>query len=186
MTPKKQPPRSPQKRSRSEARHEDVDRSRKVTRRSTASAQANTIPRSPPHTPPPVGREEVSIRHSIPLSTCSAPIDPKSPLKKTPSTPQSLVKRVSHVDDPTIEREITRPIPPIVLSKHAWAPRHAVKINRHSFNTTTNSPSASSKGTRWVEVLGQVSRMYHYKRVPDDQVRFLLVKPGTFDEQINA
>ncbi|KAI4670651.1 uncharacterized protein J4E88_009743 [Alternaria novae-zelandiae] len=38
----------------------------------------------------------------------------------------------------------------------------------------------------WVEVLGQVSRMYHYKRIPNDQVRLLLVKPGTFDEQINA
>jgi len=28
--------------------------------------------------------------------------------------------------------------------------------------------------------------MYHYKRIPDNQVRLLLVKPGTFDEQINA
>jgi len=154
MTPKKQPPNSPQKRRRFEAQHDDMDRSPKVTRRSTASTRTNTIPRSPPHTPPHVGRGQASIRHSSTLPTYSTPVDPEAQLKETPNTPQSLVRRALQANVPTIERGIARPAPPIALSKQAWAQRYAVKINRHSFDTTTSSPSASSKGTKWAEVLG--------------------------------
>jgi hypothetical protein len=35
-------------------------------------------------------------------------------------------------------------------------------------------------------VLGQVSKMYTYSRIPKNQVRLLLIKPGGFDEQVNA
>ena len=163
-----------------------MDRSPKVTRRSTASARTNTIPRSPPHTPPHVGQGQASIRHSSTLPTYSTPVDLEAQFDDTPNTPQSLVKRALQANVTTAERGIARPAPPIALSKQAWAQRYAVKINRHSFNTTTSSPSASSKGTKWAEVLGQVSRMYHYKRIPEDEVRLLIIKPGTFDEQINA
>jgi len=39
---------------------------------------------------------------------------------------------------------------------------------------------------RWAEALVPLGRMYSYKRIPGNQVRLLVVKPGAFDEKINA
>ncbi|KAB2104030.1 hypothetical protein AG0111_0g7902 [Alternaria gaisen] len=185
MPPKKQRPNPTKKRPHSKTQNEPPDCPRKVTRRSTASARARAGPQFPPHTPPSVGREQTTARSSAPLPACSPGVEPEAQANATLNTRRSLLKRAVHPHNPPIERTVPS-TPPIALSKHSWASRSAVLINRGGFNTPTSESTGSSKSTKWADAIGQISKMYSYKRIPENQVRLLLIKPGSFDDQINA
>ncbi|KAH7345860.1 heterokaryon incompatibility protein-domain-containing protein [Pyrenochaeta sp. MPI-SDFR-AT-0127] len=52
--------------------------------------------------------------------------------------------------------------------------------------TTSNGQDGLSKTSKWAGLAGHVSKLYSYTRISKYQVRLLLIKPGSFDEQINA
>jgi hypothetical protein len=168
-----------QKRSHSNAQIEDT--SVKKSRRITRATRANDKLRSPPYTPP-------LSESDPPLATPSAGYQDKTvPMIasydsncETPSTPQSFPTRTNS-SSATISSS-----PPVSLSKFAWAPQSTVKIKRPGFRVHTSAQPGASTGSKWAVVLGQVSKMYTYTRIPKNQVRLLLIKPGAFDEQINA
>ncbi|KAG9185945.1 hypothetical protein G6011_02501 [Alternaria panax] len=186
MPPKKRATNSNKKQRRSQAQREPIDRPWKITRRFTASNQRNSGLRSTPETLPPFRQEQSTVRSSTPLLACNIDVEPEAQVNVASNTSQSLVKRALHADHPTIERGVVLSTPPIALSKLSWASPSAVKINRLGFNAPTSGPSDSSKGAKWAEVIGQVSRVYSYKHISENQVRLLLLKPGAFDEQVNA
>jgi hypothetical protein len=39
-------------------------------------------------------------------------------------------------------------------------------------------------GSRWASTLGKLGAVYNYTRIPSDKVRLLLLKPGTFEDDI--
>ncbi|KAF1830397.1 hypothetical protein BDW02DRAFT_582932 [Decorospora gaudefroyi] len=160
-------------------------RSPKTPRRTTRSTRASTAAQSPTPSPnepdpalfPDFRRSRGTARTTelqVFASDCA-----------TSNATQSLTPPTS-LSNRTNSSEATSSSPPIPLSKFDWAPRSSVKIKRTGFNTSTGAQSGLSKGGKWAGVLGQVSNLYHYARIPDNQVRLLLIKPGAFEDQINA
>ncbi|CAN9442971.1 unnamed protein product [Alternaria alternata] len=181
MAPKNQAPKPNRKRKRSKALDEPIEHSAKVyspfdsvrpaDRWPSISTMYSTIHRT---------------AESLFASRGIAAMEPEAEVDTTPSTPQTHTRSNIRSDEPTNEPEEIYMTPPVTLPKISWAPRSAVPINRLGFITPKSEPSSSSKGTNWAEVLGQVSKLYSYQRISKDRVRLLLIKPGTFEEQINA
>ncbi|RAR10736.1 HET-domain-containing protein [Stemphylium lycopersici] len=185
MTSTHQPPFSLKKRSLPEVSHELARRPRKMTRSTAKSTQAKSTSSPPPYTPRPTERKRTSnLKGSTSLNGTNM-ARASEPRDDTSVTPQ-FVLTCNTRESPSSEDEAEESSPPIILSKFKWASQSSVKIPKLGLYTPTGRQSETPAGANWAGVIGQVSKMYCYTRLPENRVRLLLIKPGTFDEQLNA
>ena len=110
--------------------------------------------------------------------------EPETRREDPPPTPQSLTKHLPYRTSGNVEHPTGFPIP-LKLSKKVWAPASSVKIPRLGFNTTARAQPGPWRGAV-ARIRNRISPMYCYTPITKHQARLLIIKPGAFDEQINA
>ncbi|KAF1915925.1 heterokaryon incompatibility protein-domain-containing protein [Ampelomyces quisqualis] len=74
---------------------------------------------------------------------------------------------------------------PVNLQRKTWASPQKLSINKLRLKEPRGIPqSRIANGSRWASTLRKVGAVYNYTRIPSNQVRLLLLKPGNFEDDL--
>ncbi|KAH7409872.1 heterokaryon incompatibility protein-domain-containing protein [Phaeosphaeria sp. MPI-PUGE-AT-0046c] len=104
--------------------------------------------------------------------------------EQLPSTPESVAADDRSSLLPTLHDAIST-APPIKLVKKTWAKPHTLEINKLRLKEPKGIPDSTESSTsKWTGTLKRVGDIYNYTPLPRNQIRLLVLKPGSFNDDV--